>query len=57
MTWTRTRCPVCHNDVTPTIKGNIAAHFDRLRIDKCPAGGEPFHIGVPYGPEFVGVES
>lgn len=52
----RNLCPVCHRDVKPTIKGNIVAHMDSRRYDKCPGSGEPFRITVYSAPEFVNVD-
>lgn len=48
-------CPVCWCDVKPTIRANIASHFDSIRNDICPAGGEPFRITIDKLPEFTNV--
>jgi hypothetical protein len=48
-------CPVCLREARKTSKGNIWSHFDALRIDVCPGGGQPFHITVVSDPEFQAV--
>lgn len=45
-------CPVCHQPVKATLRGNIPAHLDSIRQDTCPGGGEPFHIAITVTPEF-----
>jgi hypothetical protein len=39
------RCPVCHNPVTPTAKGNIAGHFDKAN-NPCLTSGEPYTMAM-----------
>ena len=52
----RNLCPVCHRDVKPTLRANIAAHLDSIRADTCPGSGHPFRITVYSEPEFLGVQ-
>lgn len=38
---TRYECPVCWQPISPTIKGNIAVHRDKI-AEPCPGSGEPW---------------
>lgn len=50
-------CPVCWSEARPTIRANIASHFDSIRRDVCPGGGEPFRIALLKRPEYEAVAS
>ena len=44
----RYRCPVCWQNVEPTVRQHISLHFDSLGLDVCPTTGEPFFIAQPW---------
>lgn len=50
-------CPVCRRAIKPTMRQNIPAHVDALRLDTCPATGEPFRIALDVSPEYQGVSA
>jgi len=50
-------CPVCRRAIRPTMRGNIPGHVDALRLDTCPASGEPFRIALDVTPEYQGVSA